>query len=106
VVRDNALLASVESRIPVIRDRRWAEFVHVAPFVDVGQSWNTHFPTPAPKTLASIGLELRWAVTLTYPFLMRPQFEVYWGLQLNHVKTPGGNLQDDGVSFQISVALF
>ena len=106
LVRDNAFLASVESRIPVIRDRRWAEFVQVAPFVDVGQSWNTHFPTPAPTTLASIGLGLRWAATLTYPFLMRPQFEVYWGLPLNHVKTPGGNLQDDGVSFQVSIALF
>ena len=106
LVRDNAFLASVESRIPVIRDRRWAEFVQVAPFVDVGQSWNTHFPTPAPTTLASIGLGLRWAATLTYPFPMRPQFEVYWGLQLNHVKTPGGNLQDDGVSFQVSIALF
>jgi hemolysin activation/secretion protein len=90
LVRDNGFLASVESRIPVIRGRRWAEFVQVAPFVDVGQSWNTHFPTPAPTTLASIGLGLRWAATLTFPFLMRPQFEVYWGLQLNHVKTPGG----------------
>jgi DDE superfamily endonuclease len=40
--------------------------------------------------LASIGLGLRWAATLSFPFLMRLQLEVYWGLPLNHVKTPGG----------------
>jgi hemolysin activation/secretion protein len=106
LVRDNGFLASVESRIPVIRERRWAEIVQVAPFVDIGRAWNTSLPTPAPTTLASIGLGLRWAATVASPFPMRPQFEVYWGVPLNHVKTPGGNLQDYGLHLQLVVALF
>lgn len=106
LVRDNGLLASLEFRIPVVRDRRWAEFVQLAPFVDVGRAWNTDTPTPAPETLASIGLGLRWAATFTWPFPVRPQFEAYWGVPLNQVDTPGGNLQDYGLHLQFVVALF
>ena len=59
LVRDNGWLASVEARIPVIRERRWANYVQVAPFVDVGHAWNTNRPTPELTTLASVGLGLR-----------------------------------------------
>jgi hemolysin activation/secretion protein len=63
-------------------------------------------PTPDPKTLASIGLGLRWAVTVTSPVAVRPQLEIYWGLPLKSVNTPGGNLQDLGLHLQLVVALF
>jgi hemolysin activation/secretion protein len=106
LVRDNGLLASLEARLPIIRERRWAEYMQVAPFVDFGQSWNTTLPTPDPKTLASVGLGLRWAATVPAPFSVRPQFEIYWGVPLNHIKTPGGNLQDWGLHLQLLVALF
>jgi hemolysin activation/secretion protein len=106
LVRDNGLLASLEARIPVIAERRWAEYVQVAPFVDFGHAWNTRLPTPRPETLASVGLGLRWAATVPAPFSVRPQFEVYWGVPLNNVKTPGGNLQDWGLHLQLVVALF
>jgi hemolysin activation/secretion protein len=74
----------------VVRERRWAEYVQVAPLVDVGRAWNAQTPTPAHKTLASVGLGLRWAARLPSPLLVRPQFEVYWGVPLNGVKAPGG----------------
>ena len=106
LVRDNGLLASLEGRLPIISERRWAEYMQIAPFVDFGQSWNTKLPTPDPKTLASVGLGLRWAATVPAPFSVRPQFEVYWGVPLNNVKTPGGNLQDWGLHLQLLVALF
>jgi hemolysin activation/secretion protein len=92
--------------VPVMRERRWADVVQVAPFVDVGWAWNTRVPTPEPTILASVGLGLRWAVTFTSPFLIRPQFEVYWGLPLNRVDTPGGNLQDYGLHLQLVVTVF
>jgi hemolysin activation/secretion protein len=107
LVRDNGVLAQLEARLPIVRERRWAEFVQVIPFVDVGHGWNTRTPTPTPSTLVSVGLGLRWAATVfSSPFPVRPQFEIYWGVPLNHVKTPGGNLQDSGLHLQLVVALF
>jgi hemolysin activation/secretion protein len=90
----------------VVGERRWAEYVQVVPFVDYGRAWNTRFPTPEPQTLASVGLGLRWGVTVPAPMAVRPEFEVYWGVPLNHVKTPGGSLQDLGLTLQLIVALF
>jgi hemolysin activation/secretion protein len=105
-VRDNGVVASLEARLPVVREHRWAEYVQVAPFIDFGHAWNTRQPTPKPRTLASVGLGLRWAATVPAPFAVRPQFEVYWGVPLNHVNTPGGDLQDWGLHLQLLVALF
>jgi hemolysin activation/secretion protein len=106
VVRDNALLTSVEARIPVVRNTWWADVVQLAPFIDYGYAWNTRFVTLAPRNLASVGLGLRWALTLTSPVLLRPEFEIYWGVPLNNVKTSGGNLQDLGVHLQFVLAAF
>ena len=105
-VRDNAILASVEARIPVVRNTWWADVVQLAPFIDYGNAWNTRLVTPAPRNLASVGLGLRWALTLTSPVLLRPEFEIYWGVPLNNVKTAGGNLQDAGVHLQFVLAAF
>jgi len=106
VVRDNALLTSVEARIPLVRNTWWADVVQLAPFIDYGYAWNTKLVTPAPRNLASVGLGLRWALTLTSPVLLRPEFEIYWGVPLNNVKTAGGNLQDIGVHLQFVLAAF
>jgi len=94
LVRDNGLLPSLEAHLPVIRESRFAQHVPVAPFVDFGHVWSTSTPTPNPKTLACIGLGLPLAATVPTPFAVRPQFKVFWGVPLNNVKTPGGNLQD------------
>jgi hemolysin activation/secretion protein len=106
VVRDNAVIASLESRIPLVRNKPWADVVQLAPFIDYGNAWNTRFGTPAPRNLISLGLGLRWSLTLTSPVPLRPEFEIYWGIPLNHVATEGGNLQDVGVHFQIAIAAF
>jgi len=106
VVRDNAVLASVEARIPLVRNTWWADVVQLAPFIDYGYAWNTRLVTPPPRNLASVGLGLRWALTLTSPILLRPEFEIYWGIPLNNVQTAGGNLQDLGVHLQFVLAAF
>jgi len=80
--------------------------VQFAPFIDYGHAWNTKLPTLAPRNLTSVGLGLRWALTLTSPIALRPEFEIYWGARLNHVKTEGNNLQDVGVHLQFAVAAF
>jgi len=97
LVRDNAFLFSVESRIPVIPSVTGSQFtVHFAPFIDVGRSWNSKIDTQGPQTLASIGVGLRLG------FFDRAFANVYWGQQLNHVDSPppGGNLQDHGLHVQ------
>ena len=106
VVRDNAVLASVETRIPLVRNKPWADVVQLAPFFDYGNAWNTKLPTLAPRNLLSVGLGLRWALTLTSPVRLQPTFEIYWGIPLNHVATEGGGLQDVGVSLQFAIAAF
>lgn len=100
LVRDNGLIASLESHIPLIRDTPWAEVIQIMPFVDFGRGWNRKIPTPNPTILISLGLGLRWAYTWTKPIPWRAQLEVYWGHALNDVDTPGGDLQDKGLHIQ------
>jgi hemolysin activation/secretion protein len=106
LVRDNALIASLESRIPLLRNRRWADSIQVVPFVDIGHGWNHHSATSDPTTLASIGLGVRWAATFGTVVPLRPQCEVFWGYKLKEVRTEGGNLQDKGVHLQCVLAAF
>lgn len=106
LVRDNGVIASMETRIPVIRNTAWADFVQLAPFVDIGSAWNTRVETPEPHTLVSAGIGLRWALTFSKPVPWQPSFEVYWGYAFEDVATEGGNLQDLGVHFQFALAGF
>ena len=106
LVRDNGIIASLEVRLPLVRNKPWADVVQLAPFVDVGTAWNTKVRTLDPRTLTSIGVGLRWALTLTSPVPLRPEFEIYWGYPLRNVETDGGDLQDLGVHLQLVIAAF
>ena len=114
MVRDNAIIASFETRVPIIRNKKWADYIELVPFVDYGKSWfgrawnrkNPH--TPDPKAIASVGIGIRWAVTLPEPMRIRPEFELFWGHRLNNIDTPSEDhdLQDDGIHFQLSMNVF
>jgi hemolysin activation/secretion protein len=106
LVRDNGLIASLESRIPLVRNTAWAEYVQVVPFVDFGWGWNRKVDTPDPTTLLSIGLGLRWGATWRVGIPLRTQAEVFWGYKLKDVQTEGGNLQDKGLHLQFVVTAF
>ena len=99
LVRDNAFFFSFESRIPVVRSALGIDILEVAPFVDVGQSWNAEGPSPSPTTLASVGLGLRWYI------MPGTRFILYWGQRLNHVQNPKTNLQDFGIHLQFAMDL-
>ena len=90
LLRDQAILTSLEARLPVVKDTFWADYLELAHFVDFGKGWNKNTPTPDPKKLYSVGLGLRWALTLLRPMPIRPQFEVYWGHRLKDVVSPKG----------------
>ncbi|MGH7147927.1 MAG: ShlB/FhaC/HecB family hemolysin secretion/activation protein, partial [Nitrospiraceae bacterium] len=101
LIRDNAFLASVESRFPLINYVTGEPLLQFAQFVDLGRAWNAKGETPDPQTLASVGLGLRWSILPKD----RARFELYWGLPLNHVPHPPGNLQDHGIHVQFVVQM-
>lgn len=99
LIRDNAFLASLETRIPLLKFAGGEDRLQFAQFVDVGHAWVSRGHTPDPQTLASVGLGLRWNVLPRE----RARFELYWGVPLNHVPHPSGNLQDYGIHLQAVV---
>lgn len=99
LVRDDAFMASFESRFPLLRFPSGEDRVQFAPFVDFGHAWNAKGDTPDLRTLASVGAGLRWMILPQE----RARFEVYWGQQLNHVRGGEGNMQDHGIHLQLVV---
>lgn len=111
LIRDNAFLFSVETRIPVLPQTLGAQTVQFAPFIDVGRSWNTGeadiTETIDTDTLASIGVGLLLAFPQTsFPMFQNTYANVYWGLELNHIPDPNQNLQDHGVFIQVLTEVF
>ena len=110
VLSDNALVVSLEGRVPLIRNSPWADYLELAPFVDYGWVWG--LPTapgsqfPSSQSLLGVGVGLRWGLTIPWTVPVRGQFEFYWGYPLIDLKTPGGtsqegwNLQQDGIYMQ------
>lgn len=101
LIRDNGFLFSIESRFPLLRYASGEPLLQFAQFIDVGRAWQTKGKTDDPQTLASIGLGLRWMVLPKD----RARFELYWGVPLNHVPHPAGNLQDHGIHLQAVVQI-
>ncbi|MGH7259829.1 MAG: ShlB/FhaC/HecB family hemolysin secretion/activation protein [Nitrospiraceae bacterium] len=102
LVRDNAFLASVEARLPVLRSAAGEDIVQLAAFSDYGRAWNTEGPTSDLRDvdyLVSVGAGLRWNILPQE----KARFEIYWGQRLNPVSNPGsgGNLQDHGIHLQL-----
>jgi hemolysin activation/secretion protein len=107
LVRDQALIASVELRIPLVQNAPWAEYLQLVPFSDYGYAKNRDLPSLDPRSIYSVGLGLRWGVPLMKsPAELKLDFEFYWGYALKDVSTPDYNIQDDGIHFQIAVTGF
>ncbi len=112
LLRDNGAFASLEVRVPILRDKEKNPLVALAPFFDFGAGWDTvDFVGPRPPsgqiddqsaTLYSTGIGL----------LVTPNkhvnAQIYWGYALNrkYVVEGGKNLQDYGLHFAITVSAF
>jgi hemolysin activation/secretion protein len=100
IVRDSGVIASLELRVPVLRDANGRDRLQLAPFVDWGKAWNDE-DTFGLRWLASVGLGLR------YQLAERASFAVYWGGRLRHVDDQnGGGLQNSGFSVEMNVVAF
>jgi len=96
LVRDNGFASSLELRIPLWSNAAETSSLQLAPFVDLGRSWNTQRGEPSPRTLASVGVGLRAA------FTRHLRGEIYWGHPMHDVPEPADDdLQDDGVQFSL-----
>jgi hemolysin activation/secretion protein len=98
LVRDNAVLASLEARVPFYTDAAGKDVLFIAPFVDYGQGWNSQVATPDPRTLASVGGGLIWNIPWR-----DSRFEIYYGKQLKRLDLGDGNLQDHGIHLQLVI---
>jgi hemolysin activation/secretion protein len=61
LVSDQAFITSLEARIPIVQNKRWADYLQVCPFFDYGRATNKDLPDPSPKDISSVGLGFRWA---------------------------------------------
>lgn len=101
LVRDNAVLASLEARVPIYANAAGRDVLFLAPFVDYGQAWNSQVATPDPRTLASVGGGVIWNIPWK-----DSRFELYYGKQLKRLKLGEDNLQDYGIHLQLVIQAF
>ena len=118
LVRDNAIISSLESRLTLVSDRSWARSLELAPFFDFGEGWHTRpeaagrgrilLPVP-PSRIYSAGVGVRWNGVFGDSVRWNPQFEVYWGeslVDLDAANSPSGSLQDAGIHFSFGLRVF
>ncbi len=108
-VRDNAIVTSVEARLPVWRYASGEDMFQLAPFFDYGSAWNNGDEPPLSGGgaadlgyLASVGIGLRWTVLPQN----RAYYEIYWGHKINDIDQGSGTLQDEGIHMQFVLQIF
>jgi hemolysin activation/secretion protein len=106
MLRDRAVLTSFETRLPVISNTAWADYLELAQFIDFGKGWLVNLKTPDPKDISSVGVGVRWALSFLRPIPIRPAFEMYYGYRLRKVVNPENSLQDHGFHLQFALEFF
>lgn len=102
LVRDNGLNGSVEVRVPVFEQSEPRVLIELAPFAELGRSWNNNRGDGAlatdPELIASVGMGVR--VHLPHQIYG----ELYWGHRLKEFEDLGdSDLQDDGIAFRLGI---
>lgn len=101
LLTDNAILASVELRYPIVRTNDGEGLLQVTPFVDFGTAWNNgDRPDPDPNTLVSVGLGLRFQ----YSENLSIRFD--WGIPLVDVDSNERTWQENGLYFSVEINPF
>jgi hemolysin activation/secretion protein len=92
LVTDNGILAATELRFALLPDSNRLQLI---PFVEAGHGWNNDSPNPVDPTLLSLGLGLRWLITLDL------SVRLDYGVPLIDVENEGNSLQDNGFYFSV-----
>ena len=56
LIRDSAVISSLEWRVPILRDVRGTNRLELRPFADWSRSWNDGREEIGPRELVSVGL--------------------------------------------------
>ena len=99
LVRDNGVVASMEIRFPVIRDKHTIPILQVAPFFDIGGGWN-ELDSARSTAIASLG------VGLIFTPRKHIRGELYYGNGFPDINSSEHNLQDEGVHFKLTINAF
>ena len=101
LLADNGLYGSIEARIPIFRIPQIRSVAQITPFVDWGTAWNSGDRVePEDKTLASVGLGLRWQ------FSDWATARLEWGIPLMNSNSSSNSLQESGVLFSLTSNVF
>jgi len=100
IVRDNGAVASLEIRIPLLRDTATdSDILQLAPFLDIGYAWDTHNPK-REELMCSAGPGLLLALD------EQVDARLYWGVPFRQFDHGEYNVQDSGIHFSLIVRLF
>ncbi len=103
LVRDNGYTGSAEVHIPLLGDSQAEYSLKLIPFIDYGAAWNNAditFVKPTTQYLYSTGVGLQFQA----PHISG---EFFWAHRLeNKTIQQHGNLQDDGIHFQVRLDAF
>ncbi|UBF29702.1 ShlB/FhaC/HecB family hemolysin secretion/activation protein [Kovacikia minuta CCNUW1] len=101
LLSDSGLFASAEVRIPIWRLPQIDGLLQIAPFIDIGTAWNlSGFADPDPRTLAAIGLGLRFQIA------DRLDARFDWGIPLVAIDQDRNTLQEKGLYFSLIYRFF
>ena len=100
LLRDNALIASAEYRIPTGFGTADGNRLQFAVFVDYGNSWNSDLTPASPRSIASCGVGLLWE------YARRFQAQLYVAAPTRKFEQATHDLQDSGIHFAMSFAFF
>jgi hemolysin activation/secretion protein len=100
---DNGFRISLESRVPMARDRSGRVFFQLAPFIEFGRVWNNRANPNilvTPNTLAGMGMGLLWNPV--------PGMDVRLdlGAPLVYNRDRGTDAQDYGIYFNVNYRAF
>ena len=97
---DNGFRISLESRVPMARDRNGRVFFQLAPFIEFGRVWNNRANPITPNTLAGMGMGLLWNPV--------PGMDVRLdlGAPLVYNRDRGTDAQDYGIYFNVNYRAF
>jgi hemolysin activation/secretion protein len=99
IVRDKAVVGTLEFRIPLLFNKAGAGILELAPFFDIGEGWDVGVHQ-TPQTLASTGIGL--VLTPCKNF----EAQLFWGHRLHDVDLPDNDPQDLGLHFRIRLTAF
>ncbi|MDB5323041.1 MAG: outer membrane protein family [Phycisphaerales bacterium] len=101
LVRDEALVATAELRIPIVR-KNDRSVLDLAVFFDAGWAKNNDIPdntTLPDQFISSAGLGVLWNPVHNF------SMTVYWGIPFKHFDQNADNLQDMGIHFNLVATL-